>query len=146
MANDEDHSDPTRGIREIARSIVDHGSDYAEARLELAKLEAGEAGDLLRGVSVRLGIGIFASIAGYTTCLVAAIALIGHHHFGGRWEIPALIAGGLHLFVGALFLLGARRQAKLTGNLFGSTRRELTKDQLWLKQKSNPAPHGDAPN
>ena len=146
MANDEDHSDRARGIREIARSIVDHGSDYAEARLELAKLEAGEAGDLLRGVSIRLGIGIFTATAGYTACLVGSIALIGHHYFESRWEIPALIAGGIHLFVAALFLLGARRQANLAGNLFSSTRRELSKDQLWLKQKSNPAPREDAPN
>lgn len=145
-ANDDDHDDPSRGIRDLARSILDHGVDYTEARIELAQLEAEEAREHLRGLSLRLAIGGFAATAGYTICLVVSIALLGRHRFDGHWEIPALIAGGSHLFLGAVFLLGARRQAKLSRNLFSSTRRELTKDQLWLKQKSKPADPEDAPN
>jgi len=150
MANDdqpdEERGHARRGVRAIARSILDHGANYVEARIELARLEADEAGVHLRGLSVRLAIGASAALAGYTVCLVAAISLLGRDLFGGRWEFAALIAGGLHLFVAAIFLLGARHRAKLAGDLFSSTRRELTKDQLWLKQTSNPADPEDAPN
>ena len=134
MAHDDEHDDASRGMRDIARSFLDHGGDYVEARLELARLEADEASEHLVGLSTRLAVGLFAAISGYTACLIAGIALL----FGDRWEIPALVAAALHLFVGGLFLIGARRQAKLSKNLFASTRRELQKDQQWLKQKSRP--------
>jgi uncharacterized membrane protein YqjE len=136
MAHRDDDEDDQRGLSEIARAILNNGADYVDARVELARLEAEEAGEHFRGLSVRLGIGAFTATAGYTLCLVAGIALVGRHYFDGAWEIPAIIAGGLHLIIAALFLIGARRQAGLSSDLFGSTRRELIKDQLWLKQKS----------
>jgi uncharacterized membrane protein YqjE len=137
MANRDD--DDGRGLKDLARSILDHGADYAEARVELAKLETDEAAAHVRGLSVRLGIGAFAATSGYTITVFAGIGMLARHQFSGRWEIPALIAGAVHLLIGGLFLLGARRQARLTSNLFSSTRREFTKDQQWLKQKSPPA-------
>ena len=145
MASTADEDD-RRGLSEIARSILDHGSEYVDARLELAQLEAEEAGDHFRGLSIRLSIGAFAAIAGYTMCLIAGIALLARHQFDGRWEILALVAGGIHLIIGALFLAGARRQANQSSELFGTTRRELIKDQLWLKQKSHASNAADAPN
>ncbi len=147
MAIHDDHdASDRRGLSELARSILDHGSDYAEARLELAKVEAEEAADHLRRISVRLGIGAFAGISGYTIAVIGGIALIGNHLLGGRWELAALAVGLLHLIIGGLFLLGARHQAKQSSELFSSTRRELTKDQQWLKQKSKSKTGADAPN
>ena len=143
---DHDDNDDHRGLRDITRSILDHGSDYAEARLELAKLETEEAGEHLRGLSLRLGIGSFAAVAGYTICLVSGIALLGRSLFKGHWEILALIVGGIHLLIGGLFLIGARRQARLTSDLYSSTRRELAKDQEWLKQRSQPPEDEDEPS
>ena len=146
MAHAADEEDDRRGLSEIARAILDHGADYIDARVELARLETEEASQHFQGLSVRLGIGAFTAIAGYTACLIAGIALLGRHQFGGNWEIPALIAGVLHLIIGALFLVGARRQAGLTSELFGTTRRELIKDQLWLKQNSPHSKKEDARN
>ena len=146
MAHAADEDEDRRGLSEIARAILDHGADYIDARVELARLETEEAGEHFQGLSIRLGIGAFAAIAGYTSCLIAAIALLGRHQFDGNWAIPAFIAGVLHLIIGALFLVGAKRQAGLTSELFGSTRRELIKDQLWLKQNSPHSKNEDARN
>jgi uncharacterized membrane protein YqjE len=141
MADENDNEHCNRSFPDVARSILDHGINYTEARIELAKLEADEAADHLRSLSKRLGFGAFAATTGYAICLSAGIALVARHQAGGHWEIPALIVGGLHLAVGALFLVGARRQAKLSADLFHSTRNELIKDQLWLKKP----PPADSP-
>ena len=145
MAKDDDEDD-RRGLSDIAHSLLGHGSEYIDARLELARLETDEAAEHFRGLSIRLGVGVFAAITGYTMCLLAGIALLAQHLSNGDWALLAIVAGGLHLTVGALFLAGARRQARLSSELFGTTRRELIKDQLWLKQKSQASRDADAPN
>ena len=143
-ANHDDHD--RRGLTELARSILDHGSDYAEARLELAKLEAEDAGEHIRGVATRLGIGAFFAIAGYCALLLGGIGLLAKHLLDGNWELPAVIAGAVHLFLGTLFLLGAKRQIRNSGNLFNSTKLELNKDLQWLKQKTSPEQDDHAPS
>ena len=106
MATHDDHdADDLRGLSELARSILDHGADYAEARIELARLESEEAVDHLRGTGLRLGIGSFAASAGYAIVVVSFLALIGRKFFGGSWELAAIVIGALHLVVGALFFM-----------------------------------------
>jgi len=133
---DNRYSDHRRGFRDLGGSVIDHGVDYIEARLELAKLEAEEACSHVKAASVRFGIGAFAFTVGYAIFVVAGIGFISAGMEIG-WQIPALIIGALHLIFGALFLLGARRQAKLASDLFPSTRRELIKDQQWLRRQNS---------
>ena len=127
-----------RGITDIARAILDHGTDYAEARIALAKFEAEEAGQHVRGISVQLGIGGFLAIAGYCILLTGGIALLAKHQLDGNWELPAIIVGVVHLIIGGLLLLAAKGKIGRSDTLFSSTRREFTKDKQWLKQKTTP--------
>jgi hypothetical protein len=106
--DDEHENEGRRGLSSLARSILDHGADYIGARVDLARLEVDEAGEHVRGLTARFGVGTFATSAGYGICVIAGIALLAKNYFDGNWELIALAVGLLHLITGGLFLLGAR--------------------------------------
>ena len=126
-------SSEPRGIREAAKDAVDSGLDYARARGALLKLEADEARERIRSISVAGAIGAFLSIVGYTLAVYLGTRLASREWFADRWQLALAAVAGFHLLLGIVFLLVARARARRS-NLFQSSILQMERDRVWLQE------------
>ncbi len=113
------------------KNLISSAIRYLSVRLELASLEAGEAGKkLLIGLFCLLGA-MLCLIGGYIGFVAATIAGVV---WVTGWSLGwvGLAAAGLHLVVGMLLLLGL---LPLRKGFFPETLAQLGKDREWLKTK-----------
>ena len=123
-------SDP-RGFREAAKDAFESGAEYARLRGELLKLEAREAGDKLKGISICAAAGLFFVTVGYALGVYFGIRAAADAWFGGEWRVVLAAVAGAHLFLGALLMLAARARAK-RAELFQSSLEQFERDRQWL--------------
>ncbi len=123
-----------RGIRDAAKAALDSGIDYARARGELAKIEAAEAGQKLRGISLIAGVGTAFVITGYTLLTFLACRLATDIWFEGDWLPATAITAAFHLLVGIILLAAARKRTR-RAKFFHCSRQQLELDQKWLHEK-----------
>lgn len=126
-------SNEPRGIRDAAKDAVDSGLDYARARGALLRLEAAEAKERIRGISIAGAIGAFLFTVGYTLALYLATRFVSREWFGDQWQFALAAVAGVHLLLGAVFLLAARARARRS-NLFRSSIAQLERDRIWLQE------------
>jgi len=116
-------------LKEFAAS----GIDYLKARINLAALEAKEAGSHI-GITLAMAIGalvlVFFAYIFLMFGLVAWLATI----FDGslRWLWAALITAGLHLVIAGVLSMIAFKRIKRP--VFSETINQMKKDQTWLHQ------------
>jgi len=126
-------SSEPRGLRETAKETVDSGLDYARARGALLKLEAEEARERIRRISIAAMVGAFLFVAGYTFAIYLGTRLASREWFGDRWQLALATVAGFHLLLGIVFLLVARARARRS-NLFQSSISQLERDRVWLQE------------
>ena len=109
-------------------------AEFAEARLELVRLEARDAG---RQTARRLALAVAGGIAGSSAWALLMAGLVGWTSAmtGWPWWVPALILGILHLFPAVVALVLLRRPGPPA---FPITRSELQKDREWLHSLQKP--------
>ena len=109
--------------------------EFFQARLELFRLEAREAG---REAASRAVAGVVAAIAIYLFWLLLLAGMIGWISSvrpDWPWWGSALIAAGVHLLVA---LAGMRKLREKPPETFPLTRNELAKDREWLDRIQSP--------
>jgi len=125
------------GLAGKLRAFAGDGIDYAEARLELLRLEARDSGArLLKAVAFLLGAAIAAHAA--LIGLLVALCLVLHRSAGLGWLGAVLIVAAGNLLAVALLAFAAR--SALRHPHFQSTLDELRKDRAWIlaARTSNP--------
>jgi uncharacterized membrane protein YqjE len=124
------------GLWDHATTLVAAKLAYFKARLELAGIEAREAGvhfGIIAGLAV---VALVMLVFGYFFLVLAAVFLIGWALGGGNaWAWVLLGAALLHLAGTAALLLVAK--IKLGRPTFEATLDEFRKDKAWLTPPEN---------
>lgn len=126
---DNDH----RGIRDAAKAALGSGLDYARARGALVKIEAAEAGQKLRTISLITGVGTAFIITGYTLLTFLACRLATDAWFGGDPLPATATVAALHMLAGMVLLIAARKRSQ-RAKLFHHSRQQFELDQRWLHE------------
>lgn len=103
---------------------------YAEARGRLLQIEAQEAGVQFTMMLVLAAIGSGCLLCGWLLVVPAFVWLVAEWQ-GWPWWKVALGAGGLHLFLGLIFLLVLRSKLSRL-QVFDETFRQFQRDREWL--------------
>ncbi|MFQ3577970.1 MAG: phage holin family protein [Verrucomicrobiia bacterium] len=113
------------------KNLISAAIRYFSLRLELASIEAGDAGRRLLLALVCLLGAALCLIGGYIGFVAAAIGVVV---WATGWPLGwvGLAAAGVHLFIGVLLLLGL---LPLRRGLFPETLAQVGKDREWLKTK-----------
>lgn len=108
-------------------------ASYVAARLDLVRIEAGEAARLALRRGILAGtLAAFATfawalmLAGLIGWITARLAASGHEI---PWHLVAIGLGGIHLLLAVIIGIILSRPGPQT---FGTTRVELEKDREWL--------------
>lgn len=115
--------EPDAGWSAVAREFV-------QARLELIRLEARDAGF---EAAKRAGLVVFAITCAtffWIFCVAGLIGLVAAARPDWPWYWITLAAAGLHLLAAGVAVLALRKPAPPA---FPLTRSELSKDQQWLE-------------
>ena len=125
-------------VKEILTTFVRETVSYLQLRGELAGLEGQEAASLFVKKGIRFLIGGLILLQAYLLLLVSSVAALGYGleklgeglFFG--WIGAAVSIAGLHILIGLIFILRARRPIRQP--LFPLTRDQWVKDQQWIQQ------------
>lgn len=102
---------------------------YFQARAQLFTLEAREASEQMGKRITFLAIGGGLLFLGYLLLLAGLIPLLADAT-GLSWKVIGLIAAAIHLIVGVIFVLIARKN--YSEPTFEESQNELEKDREWL--------------
>lgn len=108
---------------------------YVEARGRLFHIEGREAGLRLSGLAGMFMLAFAALLVGWLLAVPALVWIIAESN-GWHWTRVALIAAGLHLFFGLLFLAGLKSRLRDL-RLFEETFNQLRQDREWLASNKN---------
>jgi uncharacterized membrane protein YqjE len=111
------------------------GLNYAKARVELAFIEAKEAGSHYGVAAGMFGAAAVLVLFGYLFLMIAAVFGIAQL-FDSDWAWIVVMAANALLHIGgavALVLIAVRR---LKTEPFACTKEEFKKDQIWLKHSA----------
>ncbi|MDB4353853.1 phage holin family protein [Akkermansiaceae bacterium] len=129
------------GLKDEVTSLAKSASDYLAIRSELVAIEAKEAGIILKKRIISLLVAAVGIFVAYILLLGALIYFLGEFLRNqlsnsplGGWPGSLLLMGALHLIIGVIFLLKARKRPNTP--LFDFTKSEWKKDQQWLSQKT----------
>lgn len=109
-------------------------SEFINARLDLIRLEAREAGRSAARRAAVAVVAIAAMIAGWFVFVAGIIGWVSTVN-GWPWFWVTLGTAGVHFLV-AVICLAALRRPSPPG--FPITRSELSKDREWLRSLKNP--------
>lgn len=103
---------------------------YVEARGRLFHIEGREAGGRLTSLSGMFMMASAAFLTGWLLAVPAMVWIIAESN-GWPWTRVALVAAGIHLFFGLLFLAGLKSRLRDL-RLFEETFNQLRRDREWL--------------
>ncbi len=109
-------------------------ADLLSARIELIRLEAGQASAEGARKAVALAVMAISVAFAWALVLVGLIPLISESS-GVKWPVIALGAAVLHLFLASLMLLRLRRPGRPA---FPITRQEFQRDREWFRTLKPP--------
>lgn len=123
------------------RGLVQAGLRYGEVRARLFQIEAQEAGSHLSRVSTRGVMAVSALMVAWMLAVPALVSLaaelLKQHWPWMRWEYVALAVAVLHLLIGFILLLAAKRRWARV-RLFEESLNQFQKDREWLARNSTP--------
>ncbi len=129
------------GTGSRVRGLVQAGLRYAEVRGKLLQIETQEAGDHASKVGVRGVLAVGALLVAWMLSVPALVVLLTEflkqRWSWLRWEYVALIAAGLHLFIGLIMMSSALRRWRRV-RLFEESLNQLKKDREWLAHNQQP--------
>ncbi len=123
------------GLKRV-RGLVQALLRYVAARGHLLQIEAQEAGSRLASVAIMAVIGLGA-LGGAWLLLVPAGVFCLARWMGWPVEYVAGIAGGIHLLLALIFLLGLKMRLRKL-KLFEETLNQFEKDRSWVAQETQP--------
>lgn len=115
--------------------------DYFSLKLELAQVEAREAGRSIRRAVACVLIGAFFLLLGYLVAIAATVGLLQRY---AEWPWPLTLAGlaGAHLLLGAVLIFAASRTR--SASWFATSLAEIQKDRDWLASHRRNRPGADS--
>lgn len=128
-------------IKDTIAYIKDEGGEYVRTKVELASLEAKEAGEITAKKATYGGVLVFFGLFSYILLLVTLIGAITKllegkiqvvEQYVGTWPIVTFGFLIIHLLVVFIYLDKLKSVGKVT--LFKHTLAELEKDKQWLQQ------------
>jgi len=113
-----------------ARSLLQAGLGYIEARGQLLQVEAKEAAGQVSRIATYGSVGLFMVMMAWLIATPAGIVLAAEK-FAMRWEHVALITAGAHVVLGAVFLIAVRIRSRAL-RPFEESLNQLKEDRAWL--------------
>lgn len=123
-------SAPVSGDASGLRGLMQAGIQYFEARTRLFQIEASEAGYHLSRLII-LAVLAFALSGGAWLLLMPVIVWAVAHFAGCSWQVAAGGIGGLHLVIGLVLALRAKKIAARL-KLFEETINQCRRDRECL--------------
>lgn len=122
---------PGGGVSDSFRSLASSALAYLEARLQLVKLESGEALRLGLRLIILAVVILTSMFVAYVCGMVALVLWIAETWWSGRVLPAALIVAGGHILLaaasGGLILWSTRGKV-----LYQNTLKEFKEDRRWL--------------
>jgi uncharacterized membrane protein YqjE len=129
------HDRGTRpGISEAIHDALSAVGDYLAARLELLRIEAGEAGRGVGKAVAAVVIAGFCAVLAYVSIWVVLIVWTANLWFDGSIVVPVLVAAVIHA-AAAVGLAAWGWSVFKGGSFFVATRQEILEDRQWLTEQ-----------
>lgn len=129
------------GTDSRVRGLVQAVLRYIGARGKLFQIEAQEAGSHVSKVSVRGVIALGCLMVAWLLSMPAIVSLgadyLKPYASWMRWEFLALILAGIHVFVGFIFVIAAKRRWNRV-RLFEESLNQFEKDRAWVASNQPP--------
>ena len=122
-----------RGVRESAAALIGSATEHIKSHIDLLRLEALNAIQNLRKISIVTAIGLAFLICGYSLMTILAIHLAARSWFEGDETIPLATAAVINIFAGFVLLLIAR-SSKRRAKYFQETMDQIDRDRQWLQK------------
>ncbi len=125
-----DHAPPTTRLGHELR-------DWADAHIELARVEAGEAGRAVGGLGARWAMAHAAIVVGLA---LAAVGMTGWlaERLGASSHLVGILVGLALVVAASLFGWLSYRRFRSEFTAFEQTAEELREDIVWLREQIGP--------